>query len=342
MTFRKYSWSISGNSTTISQKSGPFAIPVFIGGLSNRSLNTATVKNIYMVSPYDYMVTAVTVTVSSKKYVFCFVLFSLFRIFVPIKRITMKKGPKIYLLLPMLVLASCKSHYEVASIERSRIVMDNRYDNQPDAQAAAFLAPYKHQVDSVMGPVMGRSARYMTSGRPEGMLSNLLPDILVWAGKDYGEKPDLGIYNMGGVRADLPKGVVTYGDILDIAPFENRIAFGTLSGAEVLDLFSEIASTGGEGVSSSVRLVITKDGKLVSATINGEPIDPKREYRLVTIDYLLGGTDKMTTFKKCRNVNTPQGAEHNSRIVIMNYFKDKAARGEEVDARIEGRITIKD
>jgi 2',3'-cyclic-nucleotide 2'-phosphodiesterase (5'-nucleotidase family) len=63
---------------------------------------------------------------------------------------------------------------------------------------------------------------------------------------------------MGGVRADLPKGDVTYGDILDIAPFENKIAFGTMTGADVLELFGQIASTGGEGVSSSVRLVITK------------------------------------------------------------------------------------
>ena len=253
----------------------------------------------------------------------------------------MKERLSIYLLLPMLALTGCKSHYEVASVQRSRIVVDNRYDRQPDAEAAAFLAPFKQKVDSVMGPVMGRSARYMTAGRPEGTLSNLLPDILVWAGKDYGEKPDFGVYNMGGVRADMPKGVVTYGDILDIAPFENKIAFGTLSGAEVLELFSEMAASGGEGVSSSVRMVITKDGKLVSATINGEPIDPERDYRLTTIDYLLGGTDKMTTFKKCRNINSPQGAEHNSRIVIMNYFKDKAARGEEVDAQIEGRVTVK-
>jgi 2',3'-cyclic-nucleotide 2'-phosphodiesterase (5'-nucleotidase family) len=299
-------------------------------------------KNIYRVSPYDYMVTAVTVTVSSKKYVFCFVLFSLFRIFVPIKRITMKKGLEIYLLLPMLVLASCKSHYEVASIERSRIVVDSRYDRQPDAQAAAFLAPFKHQVDSVMGPVVGRSARYMTAQRPEGTLSNLLADILVWAAKDYQETPDFGVYNMGGVRADLPKGEVTYGDVLDIAPFENKIAFGTLSGAEVLDLFAEMASAGGEGVSSAVRMVISKDGKLLSATLNGDPIDPERDYRLTTIDYLLGGTDKMTTFKKCRNVNAPQEKENNSRFIIMNYFRVKAAEGQEVDSKIEGRITVSD
>ncbi len=85
-----------------------------------------------------------------------------------------------------------------------------------------------------MGPVVGRSAKYMTAKRPEGTLSNLLADILVWAAKDYNEKPDFGVYNMGGVRADLPKGDVTYGDVLDVAPFENKIAFTTLSGATVL------------------------------------------------------------------------------------------------------------
>lgn len=271
---------------------------------------------------------------------FCFVLFSFFSYLCTMKRKAMKKGLCFSMLLSMLMLVSCKSHYEVASVERTRIIVDNRYDRQPDAQAVAFLAPFKHQVDSVMGPVMGRSARYMTAQRPEGTLSNLLADIMVWAGKDYDEQPDFGVYNMGGVRADLPKGTVTYGDILDVAPFENRIAFATLSGADVLSLFGEMASTGGEGVSHSVRMVITQDGKLVSATINGQTIDPQRDYRLATIDYLLGGTDKMTTFKKCRNIKSPQGKEHNSRFIIMNYFKDKDARGEVVDAQIEGRITI--
>lgn len=241
----------------------------------------------------------------------------------------------------LLVAGGCKSHYEVASVERSRILVDSRYDVQPDAKAAEFLKPYKHQVDSVMGPVVGRSAKYMTAKRPEGELSNLLSDILVWAGKDYGEQPDFGMYNMGGVRADLPKGEVTYGDVLDIAPFENKIAFGTLKGSEVLELFSQIASTGGEGVSHSVRLVISKDYKLVSATINGEPIQPDKDYRLTTIDYLLGGTDKMEALKKCRNVNSPQDKSNNSRFIIMNYFRDMQKQGKEVTAEIEGRIVVK-
>jgi 2',3'-cyclic-nucleotide 2'-phosphodiesterase (5'-nucleotidase family) len=246
------------------------------------------------------------------------------------------------LLLSALLLGSaCQSHYEVASIQRSRILIDSRYDSQPDQKATEFLTPYKHMVDSVMGPVVGRSAKYMTAQRPEGTLSNLLSDILVWAAKDYNENPDFGMYNMGGVRADLPKGDVTYGDVLDIAPFENKIAFGTLTGAEVLELFGQMASVGGEGVSSSVRMVITKDGRLESATINGEPVDPAKNYRLTTIDYLLGGTDKLEALKKCRDINAPKDVSNNSRFVIMNYFRYMQKQCKEVDAQIEGRVVVK-
>ena len=253
----------------------------------------------------------------------------------------MKKKLTIFLLMPMLVLASCKSHYEVAGVQRSRIVVDSRYDRTPDARAAEFLKPYKHVVDSVMGPVVGHSAKYLTAQRPEGTLSNLLADILMWAAKDYDENPVLAIQNMGGVRADLPKGEVTYGDIVDVAPFENKIAFATLSGEELLQLFREIAATGGEGVSSSVRMVITKDKKLERVTIDGEEIDPAKEYRLATIDYLLGGTDKMETFKKCRDINSPKEDRNNTRFIIVNYFREMEKQGKVVDANIEGRITVK-
>ena len=241
-----------------------------------------------------------------------------------------------------LLIAGCKTHYQVASIERSRILVDARYDTHQDAEAVAFLAPYQLVVDSIMGPVVGYSAKYMNSHRPESELSNLLADIMVWDAKDYNEKVDFGVYNMGGIRADLPEGKVTYGDILDIAPFENKIAFATLTGAEVLELFSQIASKGGEGVSHAVRLVITKDRKLVSATLNGKEIDPKKDYRFVTIDYLLGGTDKMSVLKKSKNINSPQEKENNSRFVIMNYFREMMKQGKKVDSEIEGRITVKE
>ena len=230
----------------------------------------------------------------------------------------MKKTTAIYLLMPMLLLSSCKQHYEVTGMQRSRILVDARYDVQPDQKVADFLKPYKHQVDSVMGPVVGRSARYMTAQRPEGTLSNLLADILVWAGK----------------------GTVTYGDVLDVAPFENKISFITMKGDVVMELFGQIAKTGGEGMSRAVRMVITKDGQLKRATINGQPIDPQKDYRVTTIDYLLGGTDKMEAFKKGTNINAPKEVSNNTRFIIMNYFREMDKQGKVVDSEIEGRVVV--
>ncbi len=45
--------------------------------------------------------------------------------------------------------------YKVAKVERTRILVDQKWDAQPDAEAAKFIAPYKNKVDSIMGPVVG-------------------------------------------------------------------------------------------------------------------------------------------------------------------------------------------
>ena len=239
-----------------------------------------------------------------------------------------------------MMITSCRSHYVMSGIERSRILVDSRYDALNDAQADAFMAPYKHVVDSVMSPVVGEVARYMASHRPESELSNLLADILMWAAERYGEKPVFGVYNMGGIRAGLAKGKVTYGDVLDVAPFENKIAFLTLSGEKVLELFQQMALSGGEAVSHGVQLVITKDHRLKSAKINGEDVDPNASYRIVSIDYVIQGNDRMEAFKAKTNVNSPQEERNNLRYIIMDYFREQMQQGQVVDREIEGRIIV--
>ena len=240
----------------------------------------------------------------------------------------------------MLMGTGCASHYELASVKRTRILVDSRYDAAPDAAAAKFMEPYKHRVDSVMGPVVGEVDHDMTAHRPESDLSNLLADIMVWGATDYHEKVDFGVYNMGGIRAALSKGKVTYGDVLDIAPFENRICFVTLTGAKVLELFSQMAHTGGEAVSHGVELVFTRDHKLKSARLNGKEIDPKASYRIATLDYLAQGNEKMEAFKSATNVVSPQESSNNTRFIIMNYFKEQTAQGKVVNAHKEGRIRV--
>lgn len=238
-----------------------------------------------------------------------------------------------------LLFSGCRSHYEVASVERTRILVDSRYDQQPDAEAVAFMKPYRHQVDSMMSPVVGQVARYMAAQRPESSLSNLLADILVWAGKNYSEEPAFGLYNMGGIRAALSAGNVTYGDVLDVAPFENKICFLTLTGEKVLELFDELAQVGGEAVSHGVELVFS-NRTLKSARINGKEIDPKANYRIATIDYLAQGNDRLEAFLSKTDVNSPQEESNNLRYIIMDYFREQTKQGIVVDREVEGRIKV--
>ena len=243
-------------------------------------------------------------------------------------------------------MVSCApKHYQLAGVERSRIIVDSRYDQNPDQAAEQFLAPYKRVNDSIMGPVVGQVAHNMHAMRPESDLSNLLADILIWSAKDYNEQPVFAVYNMGGIRADLTKGIVTYGDVLDVAPFENKISFTTLTGEKLMELFRQIAHRGGEGVSKGVELVIKMDeknetGELVSARLHGQEIDAKAEYRIATLNYLLEGNDGMPAFLDGTNSVAPQEASNNTRFLIMNYFRDMMAKGIVVDAQVEGRIKV--
>ena len=150
---------------------------------------------------------------------------------------------------------------------------------------------------------------------------------------------------MGGIRSDLTKGDVTYGDVLDVAPFENKICFTTLSGEKLMEVFQQIAKRGGEGVSKGVELVIKMDekgekGELLSAKLHGQEIDPQAEYRVTTIDYLLEGNDGVPSLRDGKDVVAPRDASNNTRFLIMNYFRDMQAKGMVVDSRVEGRIKV--
>ena len=229
-----------------------------------------------------------------------------------------KKPVTCFIVSALLALASCKQHYELTSVSRSRILIDKRYDARPEPEAQAFLAPYKHKVDSIMSPVVGEVSAYMAAGKPESSLSNLLADILQWGGKSYGERVDFAVYNMGGIRAAFAKGRVTYGDVVDVAPFENQICF----------------------LSHGVNLV-TSGRKLLDCRLNGEPIDDNKTYRVATLDYLAQGNDKLEAFKSGTDVVSPQTQENNVRFIIMNYFRDQMAQGKAVSREVEGRIIVK-
>lgn len=247
----------------------------------------------------------------------------------------------IALLAPLMFMSCTGGRHSVVQVSGTRLLVDAQYDNRESEEIKAFIAPYQEQVNKLMSPVVGHSSEYMSAERPESLLSNLLADILKWSGTRYGENIDFAVYNMGGIRASLAKGNVTYGDVLDMAPFENKLCFLTLKGSEVLTLFRQMATTGGEAVSKGVQIVITADGKLLSAKLNGEEIDASRPYRIATLDYLSQGNDKMEAFKQSYDLRLLTEKGSSVRDVIVAYMQEKLANNEELKSAIEGRIVVK-
>lgn len=225
--------------------------------------------------------------------------------------------------------------YKVSSFCWERIEVTSALDASPSAEAAAIVAPYKASVDSMMAPVLGLSRVAMPVKRPESLLSNWAADVMVEGGTATGLEPaDMGLINIGGLRNNMPEGIVRRGDVMLISPFENYMVVLEMKGSDLLELMKDIAAVKGEGVSSSVRMEITEDGKLLSCTIGGKEIDPHRIYTVATIDYLAEGNDKMYSLKKAVK-------RHDIGILARDIMMEYIIKHRVIDSKLEGRIIVK-
>ncbi|MCH5177249.1 MAG: 5'-nucleotidase C-terminal domain-containing protein [Prevotellaceae bacterium] len=227
-------------------------------------------------------------------------------------------------------------NYEPTKVRAHRIEVTSVLDKHPDTDLTDFLAPYKAGVDSLMAPLLGVSSATMPVNRPESPLSNWIADVLRSESTRYGKMADMGLCNMGGIRSAMPAGNVTVGDIMEIAPFENRFCLLTLKGDALLQLFEQMAHSYGEGISGA-QLDISSDGKLLSATIGGKVVNPKAKYTIATIDYLAEGNDGLLALKDAVKKEVKPDFV---RDVYMEYIRREHAAGRPLTAAIEGRVTV--
>ena len=240
-----------------------------------------------------------------------------------------------FLMFALLFSSLQAQDYKVRSFCWERIEVTSELDATPSEVAANVVAPYKASVDSIMAPPLGLSRVAMNAKRPESLLSNWAADVMVEGGTATGLDPaDMGLINIGGLRNNMPEGIVRRGDVMLISPFENYMVVLEMKGSDLLELMKDIAAVKGEGVSSSVRMEITEDGKLLSCTIGGKEIDPHRIYTVATIDYLAEGNDKMYSLKKAVK-------RHDIGILARDIMMEYIIKHRVIDSKLEGRIIVK-
>ncbi len=186
--------------------------------------------------------------------------------------------------------------------------------------------------------VIAYSENGMESSYPESELSNWFIDILMAQTEELaGKKVDLGIVNFGGIRIDMPKGDVILDDMLSMFPFKNYLVYVEQTGKQIRKVLEGMAARSFQ-VLGGVK-VVAEDRKLVSATINGEPIDDDKVYGLATISYLLGGGDGLSLDHNA--VSITHFKDVNVIDAVLKHVKAETEAGRSLDYKKDGRVIVK-
>lgn len=177
----------------------------------------------------------------------------------------------------------------------------------------------------------------------ESTIGNLVADALREVKiAAAGKTPVIGITNPGGLRADLlfkgdlttsPEnldGVVTFEEANSVLPFVNNISYVDVTGAtlkKILEQQWQPASASRTflhlGVSKNVQTILDPSrpvgDRVVSLTIDGAQVDPKKTYTVSTFSFLAQGGDNFTAFTEGKSADT--GAIDRD-LWIDGYFKD--------------------
>lgn len=214
------------------------------------------------------------------------------------------------------------------------------------ARVEALAAPIEELKSQVVAEVpQDIDGSRETCRAEECAMGNLVADAMLARMRDQGV--DVAIQNSGGLRASIPAGEVTKGDVLTVLPFQNTLATFNLTGAGIIAALENGVSRVEEGggrfpqvaglrfawdpqvapMQGRVRDVMVREGE------GWVPIDPDATYAVATNNFMRGGGDGYAVFRdEGRNA---YDFGPNLEDVVADYL---AANPDYVPAT-EGRIT---
>jgi 2',3'-cyclic-nucleotide 2'-phosphodiesterase (5'-nucleotidase family) len=179
----------------------------------------------------------------------------------------------------------------------------------PDPAVAAAIAPAleaaRAEREEKLGPVL--AAPLKRAQKTESPLGNLFADLMRAARPGA----DVALTNGGGLRADLPAGPLTYGQLFEALPFDNRFATVSVGAGELAEMIARnLGRDNGilsiSGVRAEARC--TAGSLTVKLTRpDGRPIAPGSRLKLVTSDFLATGGDGLLSDELQRRTTLDDG-----------------------------------
>ncbi|OLP63342.1 Endonuclease YhcR precursor [Bacillus pumilus] len=163
---------------------------------------------------------------------------------------------------------------------------------EKDKEAADILAHYGKVVEPIISEVVGEAGGMMEGGYSndgDTALGNLIAD-----GMRYSMKSDFAMMNGGGIRKNLEKGPITWGDLFNIQPFGNVLVKLEIKGKDLIDIIeAQISPQFGPDYSIS-GFSYTYDPltyKVVNLTLpDGSPVAPDQSYTLTVNNFMATAT----------------------------------------------------
>lgn len=210
--------------------------------------------------------------------------------------------------------------------------------NSAVARTARVVIDAQPAMARVKDPI-AHSVRAMEVAYPESALTDWFVDILMAKVEALaGKKVDIGVANFGGVRIDMPEGQVILDDMLSMFPFKNQLVYVEQTGRQIRKILEGMAA-GRFQILGGVR-VVAEGGRLLSAEIDGSPIEDDKVYGLATISFLLGGGDGLALEKDALSVTVFKDVD----IIdaILEHVYAETAAGRSIEYEMDGRVVIKD
>jgi 5'-nucleotidase len=202
----------------------------------------------------------------------------------------------------------------------------------PDPQVAAIVQPYLDKTAAKRNEPTGitTSSVIRRDFDYESPLGDLIADVL----REYW-KADVAVMNSGGIRANLPAGMLKYEAMFEISPFDNYAAVVTMTGAQLQQVLHDNVSRA-RGVLQVSGIHYTRDDKAL--TVPSSDVDPNRTYRVAMPDFLVQGGDGFLTVMQTIPPDRIQVDRNKTmRDVMIDVLK---AHPQPITSKVEGRVTV--
>ncbi|MGC9362325.1 MAG: bifunctional metallophosphatase/5'-nucleotidase [Candidatus Syntrophosphaera sp.] len=226
--------------------------------------------------------------------------------------------------------------YELPALREGQML--TLFEDQfiPDPEISEMIEEEVAKAEEGMDEIIGVAGHHLsrTNVDAQSRMGNTIVDAML-----NEVDADFAFLNLGGVRADIQSGPVTYRDVFQVMPFDNMLVTFKCDG----EFLRRIIETRVEGsrhglIVSGVNVVYSKDrpnfDRVTSLKIGGEPWDPDKTYTCATTDFLLQGNAGLTLLTQVPQEDITHW-QINLRDAIVNYFKQKSPIKTEIDDRWE-------